>query len=412
MSGRFKVTDDRSLTVEEALAELDARAVPVCAVEEVATGDALGRVLAVDVVSAINVPQHDNSAMDGWAFAHGHRPADGRFVVVGRAAAGHPFTGPIGSGQAIRILTGAPAPVGVDTVAMQEDCQAGDGWVVVPDHVRPGANLRPAGEDVAAGAVALTAGTRLRPQELGLASAIGLTRLSVYAPLKVAVFSTGDEVNEPGSPLPPGGIYDSNRTFVLASLRALGASVRDLGILADRTDVIAAALAEAAASHDVVITTGGVSEGDEDHVKAAICAHGSLHFWRLAIKPGRPVALGEVGGAAFIGLPGNPVATAVTFLMLARPLLLRLMGATATRPATYPVAAGFAYKHRPGRREWLRARVHLVDGRLVAEKYPVESSGVLSSMVWSDGLVAIPEACQSIQPGDSLVFLPYAELQR
>ncbi|HLO77095.1 MAG TPA: molybdopterin molybdotransferase MoeA, partial [Magnetospirillum sp.] len=335
----------------------------------------------------------------------------GRMPVVGTVAAGHPFAGSVPAGAAVRILTGAPVPAGVDTIAMQEDCRADGDTVVVPE-LAVGANLRQMGEDVRKGAVVLSPGIRLRPQDLGLAAATGRTGLSVVRRLRAAVFSTGDEIREPGEALPPGCIYDTNRATASGLLRALGAEVTDLGILPDKRELIARALAEAAATHDVVLTSGGVSVGDEDHVKAAVEANGALHFWKLAIKPGRPVALGRIGNAAFIGLPGNPVAVMVTFMLIARPLVLRLMGIKDTSVERYRVMAGFAFKHKPGRREWLRARVQAEGAGLVAEKFPAEGSGVLSSMVWSDGLVEIPEDTGDIAPGDLVAYIPYAEVLR
>lgn len=411
MSADYRAGDDL-MSVDQALALLAGRVAPLGRIEEVSLDDALDRVLAEDVVSAIDVPPHDNSAMDGYAFAAGTVPADGRLLRVGRSAAGHPFAGTVGAGQCIRILTGAVVPAAVDTVAMQEDCTLDGDWVTVPTTLKPGANCRPAGEDVARGATVLSAGRRLRPQEIGLAAAVGRTGLRVHARLRVAVFSTGDEINSPGSPLPAGGIYDSNRFSAMALLRGLGAAVTDLGILPDDRAAIVAALDRAATDHDVILTSGGVSVGDEDHVKAAVQSLGSLHFWRLAIKPGKPVALGQVRGRTFIGLPGNPVAVMVVFLLLARPLLLRLMGADPTRPAVVPVRADFAFRHKPGRREWLRARLCQRDGQMWAQKYPQESSGVLSSMVWADGLVAVPEDRGDVAPGDVLEYLSFAEVLR
>jgi molybdopterin molybdotransferase len=399
------------LRVEDALAVLAERVVPLDGVETVPVAAALGRVLAEAVVSPVNVPPHDNSAVDGWGYAAATRPADGRMKVVATIAAGHPYAGTVPAGSAVRILTGAPVPAGVDAIAMQEDCTAADGFVVAPA-LKPGANLREAGEDVRSGSVVLEPGIRLRPQDLGLAAATGRTELTVHRKLRAAVFSTGDEIREPGQPLPPGCIFDTNRTTASGLLRALGAEVTDLGILPDKRDLITQALAEAAASHDVVLTSGGVSVGDEDHVKAAVEAQGSLHFWKLAIKPGRPVALGEIGNAAFIGLPGNPVAVMVTFMLIARPLVLRLMGIKDTAVQRYTVEAGFTFKHKPGRREWLRARVRAEGARLVAEKYPAEGSGVLSSMVWSDGLVEVPEDQGDLAPGDMVAYIPYAEVLR
>lgn len=399
------------MAVEEALDLLAARVVALDGHDEVGLADALGRVLAEDVVSTINVPPHDNSAVDGWGFAAAARPADGSLPVVGSVAAGHPFAGSVAAGAAVRILTGAPVPAGIDTIAMQEDCVAEGGRVVVPG-LKPGANLRQAGEDVCAGTMVLEAGIRLRPQELGLAAAIGRTHLRVHRRLRAALFSTGDEIREPGQLLPPGCIYDTNRTTASALLRSLGCEVTDLGILPDRRELITAALAQAAADHDLILTSGGVSVGDEDHVKAAVEANGSLHFWKLAIKPGRPVALGEINGTAFVGLPGNPVAVMVTFMLIARPLVLRLMGIKDCSVQRYRVEAGFAFRHKPGRREWLRARVRAEGGTLVAEKFPAEGSGVLSSMVWSDGLLEVPEEWGDLAPGDSVAYIPYAEVLR
>ncbi len=400
------------MSVAEALARLESRLKPAVAVESVGVAQALSRILAEDVVSPLNVPPHDNSAMDGWAFRRADLPADGRLPVVGRVAAGHPFKGELPPGGAVRIFTGAPLPHGADTVAMQEDCREEEGGVALPAHLAQGDNCRFAGEDVAEGGVVLHAGARLRPQDLGIAAAVGRTALDVYRPLRAAIFSTGDEIREPGGALEPGCIYDTNRFTAGGLLRGLGAEVTDLGILPDRLGTIRDALAEAADCHDVILTSGGVSVGDEDHVKPAVLALGSLDFWRLAIKPGRPVALGEVKGIPFIGLPGNPVAVMVTFMLIARPMVLRLMGARDTTLARFPVEAGFAFRHKPGRREFLRARLAHSDGRLVAAKFPSDGSGVLTSMVWSDGLVDIPEDRGDIAPGEMVDFVSYAELLR
>lgn len=414
---RFTASDGL-MPVAQALALLEERVRPAMAAETVPLAAALGRVLAEEVVSPLNVPPHDNSAVDGWAFRFADLPegaAEATLAVAGRVAAGHPFQGQVPTGQAVRIFTGAPMPAGLDTVAMQEDCrpEADGSCVTIPlGKLKGGSNRRKAGEDVAEGKAVLSAGTRLRPQELGLAAAVGRTALSVYRPLRAAVFSTGDEIRDPGQALPPGCIYDTNRYTASGLLRSLGAEVTDLGILPDKLDVIRQRLAEAAEGHDLILTSGGVSVGEEDHVKAAVEALGSLHFWRLAIKPGRPVALGEVNGTPFVGLPGNPVAVMVTFMLVARPLVLRLMGLAETAVPRYPVAAGFAFKHKPGRREWLRARVRAEDGRLLAEKYHSEGSGMLSSMVWSDGLIEVPEDMGDVSPGDLLGFIPYAEVMR
>ena len=411
MTGRFAATD-ALMPIVQALAVLDARLTPAAGIETVALAEGLGRILAEDLVSPINVPPHDNSAVDGFAFRFADRTGDGVLPVVGRVAAGHPLAGPLPLGGAVRIFTGAPLPEGADTVAMQEDCRATEDSVTLPAKLKAGDNARAAGEDVTKGAVVLTAGARLRPQELGIAAAIGRAEIEVYRPIRVAVFSTGDEVREPGRPLDPGCIYDTNRFTAAGLLRGLGAEVTDLGILPDRLDVITAALGKAAGDHDLILTSGGVSIGDEDHVKAAVTAAGSLDFWRLAIKPGRPVALGEVAGTPFVGLPGNPVAVMITFMLIARPMVLRLMGAADIALKPIPVEAGFAFKHKPGRREYLRVRLAHMDGRLVAAKFPSDGSGVLTSMVWSDGLADIAEDQGDIAPGDRVDFLSYAEMMR
>ncbi len=416
MTGRF-AADAGLMTIDQALARLEARLAPAVGTETVPLRQGLFRILAEDVVAGLDVPPHDNSAVDGWAFRHADLAEPGKLPVVGRVAAGHPFAGVLPSGGAVRIFTGAPMPAGADTVAMQEDCKEDGDAVVLPTRLKRGDNARRAGEDVTSGSVVLRAGTRLRPQELGLAAAIGRAELPVYRPLRVAVFSTGDEIREPGAALPPGCIYDSNRFTAGALLRGLGAEVTDLGILPDRLEVIRDALAEAAATHDLILTSGGVSVGDEDHIKPAVLALGSLDFWRLAIKPGRPVAIGEIGGGEgtgtpFVGLPGNPVAVMITFMLIARPMVLRLMGATDTGLKRFAVEAGFACKHKQGRREYLRAKLVHADGRLVAAKFPSDGSGVLTSMVWSDGLVDIPEDRGDIAPGEMVEFVTYAEMMR
>ena len=413
--GRFTARDDL-MPIGDALALLAARVGPVAAVEEVPVSAALGRILAADVTAEISVPPHDNSAVDGFAlwFDDLDAAADTRLPVSGRIAAGHPFRGEAKRGTALRIFTGAPMPAGPDTVVMQEDCRVEGDLVMIRQglKLKRGDNRRFAGEDVNAGDVVLRAGARIRPQEMGLAAAIGRPVLVVRRPLRAAVFSTGDEVRDPGRALPPGGIYDSNRYSIAGLLQGLGCTVTDLGILPDRFEAIRDALAGAANGHDVVVTSGGVSLGEEDHVKAAVQAEGSLHFWRLAIKPGRPVALGEVRGVPFVGLPGNPVAVMVTFLLLARPLILRLAGATAADAIRYPVPAAFAYRKKPGRREFLRGLLVAGPGGLMVDKFAADGSGILSSMTTTDGLVDLPENLAEVVPGQPVDFLPFAEVLR
>jgi molybdopterin molybdotransferase len=330
--------------------------------------------------------------------------------VTGRAAAGHPLGRAIEQGEAIRIFTGAPMPEGADTVMMQEDCTLAESRVVMKPGIRKGANRRHAGEDIAKGAMALAAGRRLKPADLGLAAALGCDRLAVFRPLRVALMSTGDEVREPGTPLPPGAIYDANRIMLASLLRGLGCRVSDLGIRPDREAALADTLGDAAAEHDLIVTSGGVSTGEEDHVRTAIERLGRVDFWRLAIKPGRPVALGQVKGVPLIGLPGNPVAAALTFSILGRPLILRLAGAAAVKPALFKVRAEFAYKKRAGRREYVRASLKREGDVVTAHKYPKDGAGILSSIVDSDGFVIIDEAAEGLQPGAIVDFLPYTEI--
>ncbi|MFZ3238135.1 MAG: gephyrin-like molybdotransferase Glp [Stellaceae bacterium] len=401
------------LRVDEALARIDERVFRVVEAETAPLRAAAGRILARDVVAAINLPPHANSAVDGYAVAHADLASDREteLPVGGRAAAGHPLDRPVRRGEAIRIFTGAPMPDGADTVLMQEDCTvAADGRVRLKPGIRKGANRRHAGEDVALGETALAAGRRLGPAELGLAAALGCSELRVYRPLRVALLSTGDEVREPGSELSPGAIYDANRFLLAALLDGLGCAVSDFGIGPDREAALVDTLTAASADHDLIVTSGGVSTGDEDHVKAAIERLGALHFWRLAIKPGRPVALGQVAGVPLIGLPGNPVAVTVTFAVLARPLILKLAGAGATSPRAFPVRTGFSYRKKPGRREYLRVQLERDGDVIVAIKYPRDGAGILSSIVHSEGLVVLDETTGDLAPGATVDFLPFSEV--
>jgi molybdopterin molybdotransferase len=371
-----------------------------------------GRILAKDVIAAVDLPPFDNSAVDGYAVRFDDLADQSQMPVVGRLAAGAPATDPLPPGTTRRIFTGATLPLGADTVFMQEDVRIDEnGRVHFPAGLRRGANTRPLGEDVARGACALPRGRRLRPQDLALAAALGLQRLPVRVPVRVALFSTGDELVDPGTPPEAAQRYDSNRVMLAALIRRAGAEIRDLGILADRQDAITEALAWAAPDSDLIVTSGGVSTGEEDHVKAAVETVGRLTFWRLAIKPGRPVAMGTVRGVPFVGLPGNPVAAFVTFAHVARPLIDALAGALVEAPVTLRARAEFSYRKKVGRREYVRVKLSSgTSGEPRAHKYPVDGAGVLTSLTETSGIVELMEFVTEVKIGDSVGCLPYQGL--
>jgi molybdopterin molybdotransferase len=401
----------RLMTIEEAVALIGDRLPVVAGVERVPLGEADGRIAAEDVRALNDVPPFANSAVDGYAVRRADLAAEGdtRLPVTARIAARvASAAGPRVAGGAARIFTGAPMPPGADTVFMQEDVRLEGDRVVLPQGLREGANMRPAGEDIAAGAVAIPAGRRLRPQDLALAAATGHAALPVRTRLRVALFSTGDELVEPGGSLPPGAVYDSNQVMLAALLRRLGAEVHALGMLRDDPHALAERIADAARGHDLILTSGGVSTGEEDHVKAAVEAAGRLVFWRLGVKPGRPVAMGTVGGTAFVGLPGNPVAVYVTTLFVVRPLLARLGGERLEPTAPRLVRADFSYRKKPGRREFVRVSlVRGADGELEARKFPRDGAGVLTSLTESDGLAELADDVTRVAEGDMLAFHPH-----
>lgn len=397
------------LSVEDAAALIAQRVAPLGGAEQVPLLAAAGRVLAGDLLAPGPLPPFFNTAVDGYAFRHADLvPSEAtRLPLAGRVAAGQ-VGAPLLPGAAMRVFTGAPMPAGADTVVMQEDAREEEGAVLVPHGLKPGANARPAGEDVAQGAVALPAGRRLRAPEIGLAAALGCTTLSVAAPVRVGVFSTGDELASPGAPLGPGQTYDSNRFALLALLAGLPVVATDLGILPDRPEATAAALREAAATQDLLLTSGGVSTGEEDHVRAAIEGAGRLVFWRLAVKPGRPAAMGIVDGTPVVGLPGNPVAAVVTFLHLARPLVLRLAGAVPEPLPRFPAIAEFSYRKKLSRREYVRVRLTPGVPMPLARKFEREGAGLLTSLTQSDAFAELPEDCTAVAPGDTVQVLPFS----
>jgi molybdopterin molybdotransferase len=398
------------MTLEQAGERVAALVAPVAGEETVALAEADGRVLARDVVAPLDLPPFANSAVDGYAVRFDDLAVAGptRLPVAGRVAAGGDAGGVTTQGVAVRVFTGAPLPPAADTVFMQEDVGLEDGFALLPPGLARGANARPAGEDIAQGAIAVTAGRRLRPQDLALFSALGFTRLAVRRRPRVAVFSTGDELTEPGLPLAPAAIYDANRALLRSMVSRAGAEVVDLGILRDERGSLAMRLAEAARGCDLVLTSGGVSTGEEDHVKAAVEQVGELDFWRIGIKPGRPVALGRIGTTPFIGLPGNPVAVFVTFAFVARALIARLAGTPYARPMALPVRLGFAYRKKEGRREYVRVSLDAdADGVMVARKHPQDGAGVLTSLTRTDGLVELAEDLTVIGEGAVVPFLAY-----
>ncbi len=401
------------MSVDEALAVMAERVRPTAGVETLPLAQADGRVLAEDLRAAVALPPFDNSAVDGYAARSVDLAAEGPTLLPlsGRIAAGQPAPDAPMAGCAVRVLTGAPTPPEADIIFMQEDVTVADGFVSLPGGLKLGANLRGAGEDVSAGAVALPAGRRLRPQDLALAAAVGAPRLSVRRPLRVGLFSTGNELREPGEPLSAAQIYDSNRTLLGGLLRRMGVEVCDLGRLRDDPASLRSALAEAAGRYDLLVTSGGVSVGDEDHVRAAIAAVGSLVFWRLAIKPGRPVAMGVIGGTPLIGLPGNPVAVFITSAYVLRPLIAQLRGEILEPLASFPMRVGFAYKKKKGRREFVRASLRRdAGGGFTAIKHPQEGAAILTSLTETAGLIELAEDQLSVEPGETSPFIPYALL--
>lgn len=403
---------DGVLTITDALRIIAERITPVAETEELPLALCDGRILSTDVVARVALPPFANSAVDGYAVHSRDIPVNGETAlrIVDRVQAGAVAARVLGAGEAVRIFTGAPMPPGADTIYMQEDVRVEGEQVFVPAGLKPGANVRPAGEELAAGQTAIAAGRRLLPQDLALASAAGFSSLCVRRRLKVAVFSTGDELKDAGALLGPAQVYDSNRFMLIGLLGRLGLEVADLGILPDDLDVLTTAFTDAGNRFDLVITSGGVSMGEADYAKEAVERVGQLDFWRFAIKPGRPLAMGRVGQAAFVGLPGNPVAVFVTLTQIVRGLIAALAGETWQRPVPFLVASAFAYRKKPGRSEFVRVTLQAGDTLPLAMKFEREGAAVISSLTRTDGLVELNEACAGIAPGDSLMFTPFAAI--
>lgn len=394
--------------VDEALARLREGVAAVTATEEVALSEAVGRVLARPAVSRRNNPPAANSAVDGYAFAWaslGGRDEGNLPLEPGRSAAGSPFAGRLPDGHALRILTGAEIPRGADTVVLQEDATVGAGRVRFRAPRKQGANSRGQGEDAAEGDEVLPAGRRLGPADLARLAVVGVDRVAVRAPLRVAVLSTGDELLQPGDDPAAPGIFDANRPMLAALAAEWGHAVIDLGAMPDRASAIRAALDRGAAGSDAILTTGGASAGDEDHISRLIREEGRIETWRIAVKPGRPLAMGLWRGVPVFGLPGNPVAAFVTALVFARPALAVMAGRDWPEPQGFLVPAAFAKSKKPGRREYLRARLD-ADG--TAQVFRSEGSGLVGGLSWADGLVELPDDAAEIAPGTPVRYLPYA----
>jgi len=401
------------MVIEEGLRLISERVTPVAETETVPLAQADGRILAENVIAPLDLPGFDNSAVDGWAVRHADLKPDGDTVlpVQGRIAAGDRAAHRLAPGTVARIFTGAAMPADADTVFMQEDVREDSGTVVLPAGLSEGANRRLAGEDIAKGAVALKAGLRVEPRHLALAAALGLTQLSVRRPLRVGVLSTGDEVTEPGTALPPGGLYDANRFLLIGMLKRIGVEVSDLGIFRDEPGALGLGIAEAAKTHDLLISSGGVSTGEEDHTRHVVEQIGTLVQWRLAIKPGRPVAMAVVHGTPFVGLPGNPVAVFVTYTQVVRALIARLAGEDWSPAEPVPVRAAFPYRKKSGRREFVRVTLRRgADGVTEAHKHPREGAGVITSLTESSGLVELREDVTRLAGGEMVGYRSFADL--
>jgi molybdopterin molybdotransferase len=409
LSNVFSGSSSPLMSIEEAVALATSRLKVAANSEFVSLRSADGRIAAEDVYAYCDLPPFPNSAVDGYAVRHVDLNSSGETVlpIEGRLAAGSSES-LRASGRAVRIFTGAAMPPDADTVFMQEDVRVEGTLVTLPEGLRAGANARLAGEDVARGERIIAAGRRLRPQDIALAAATGHRQLPVRRPLRVAVFSNGNELAKPGGRLKPGTIYDSNRVMLLALLDRFGARVSDMGILPDDPKSLTEHLAEAAIRNDLIISSGGVSVGEEDHVKAAVEANGHLVFWKLAIRPGRPLAMGVVARAPFIGLPGNPAAVYVTFVMFVRPVLAHLAGARLKPVTSFRVRSAFSQKKRVGRREYVRVNVSSgADGVLEAHRFPKEGAALLTSLTTTDGIAEIAEEITAVAVGDFMTFYPH-----
>jgi molybdopterin molybdotransferase len=403
--------DAERLKHEDAMRLIRQRVRRVSDIETVPLEKAAARIIAQDWAAPRDIPLFTNSAVDGYAFAHASLGAgETRLQVVMRAAAGDRARGKIGRGEAVRIFTGAPLPEGADSCIMQEDVKVEGDWIIVPPGLKLGANRRKAGEDAAAGAVVVRRGMRLRPQEIAAVASTGASAIPCYASLRAGLISTGNELVRPGEALSSSGVYDSNHSMLRGLLAGSGAQVKDLGIVADERQAVDAAIQSAARQCDIVFSTGGASRGEADHVVKALAQQGVVHGWQLAVKPGRPLAIGQIGDTVFMALPGNPVAVFVTFLLYGLPVLSLLQGESWREPQRYPLRTGFAYAgKKTGRREFWRGWIEESSEGPRLKKFERDGSGLISGLTRATGLIEVPEEVSEIAEGDFLGYIPFTE---
>ncbi|MDG2001207.1 MAG: molybdopterin molybdotransferase MoeA [Alphaproteobacteria bacterium] len=371
----------------------------------------LNRISGENIISSINVPAHSNSAVDGYAinfkeYSNGNR----KFKIIGKSSAGHPFNKKVKKLNSIRVLTGAILPPNLDTIIMEEDCKIINNILNLPDNVKKGINYRYLGEDIKKNSIVYKKGHKIKPQDIGVLASLGIKRIRAYKALKIAIFSSGDELVNVGKPLNKGQIYDSNREMIIAFLGKLGFLVTDLGILKDKSDVIENKLKKASINNDLIITSGGMSLGDEDHIKNIIDNKGSIYAWRLAIKPGRPVGFGMFNKCPIIGLPGNPAAAFITFLVVAIPILKQMSGQLVNKYNLIPITSDFYYTKKKGRKEFIRVKLINKKNKLTAQKFPKAGAGILTSTTWSSGIGILDEKVEEIKPGDKINYLSFNEI--
>ena len=408
----FKHSEKR-ISLEKAVSILEKRIKCIKKTEKIKLDQALGRILSKDIFSQINVPHFDNSAVDGYAFKYLdlNTKNNTTLKLAGRITAGQNFNKKIKKGEVVRIFTGAKIPKGTDTVIMQEDCNLNNKWVVLQIGIFKGANIRKKGEDIKSGKKIISKGSKLKAQDIALIASIGIKEIEVYEKLTVGIFTTGNELFEPGKKISKSGIYDSNRYCLKNLLKTINCSIKDYGIKKDNKKLIKKNLKKISKNCDLIITTGGMSVGEEDYVRKVIEENGSINFWNIAIKPGRPVALGNVFKKPFIGLPGNPVSVMITFLKIALPTINKLSGFLQPKEKCFIVTTDFNFKKKSGRKEFLRVKISKnLNGQIKIKNYPNAGSGVFTSMVETDGLIELPEKLTYLKKGTKIKFVPYSEM--